>query len=81
MLEDFSQAETLFLSVIMFTYLFAGVRLRSLISTVAWSFSAIALIGVMAFELQLIYFWFMLILNTIAIAISSYVYTFYAEQV
>lgn len=72
MFDTFSQAQMIFLSLMMFTTLFAAIRLISLVGVVSWVFAAISLVGVMAFELEMIYFWFMLILTFIALAVGSY---------
>lgn len=81
MFDTFSQAQMIFLSLMMFTTLFAAIRLISLVAVATWVFAAISLVGVMAFELDIIYFWFMLILVFISLAVGSSVKVIYNTRV
>lgn len=71
----------IFISMIMFTTLFGAIRLLSLVAIVMWVFSGIALIGVMEFDLEMIYFWFTLMLTFISLAIGSSVRVLYNERI
>lgn len=81
MFDTFSQAQMIFLSLIMFSTLFGAIRLMSLVGIATWVFAAISLVGVMAFDLDMIYFWFMLILAFISLAVGSSVKVFYGSKV
>lgn len=60
----------MFFSFIIFTLVYGSIKLRSVVSMVSTSLTVIVLVGIMQFDLALNFFWYMLILNVIAIAVS-----------
>lgn len=79
--NGFSQAQMIFLTGFLFILLFAGIRILSLVSTVAWIFAAIALVGVMAFNMEMITFWFAVIVNIVSIGVGMAVRVFYSQRI
>lgn len=77
----FSQGQFMFLAFFTLTLLYAGIRMVSLVAIVAWAFTAIALIGVMEFNLEMIYYWFTSVLTVVAICISMGIRTMYSERI
>lgn len=75
----FTQAQMIFIGLLMFSLIYAGISLRAPVAIVSWMFNMIAIIGVMAFNLDMIYFWFMTILTVISIAIAITVTAFYPD--
>lgn len=74
MFETLTQAQAIFISSIILAVLFAGIQLRSLVVLSAWSFMGFALVGVMAFGMPIIYFWYMVVISALSVAISMVVF-------
>jgi hypothetical protein len=71
MFETLTTAESIFFSIIVATTLYGSIKLKSLIGITAWTFNIITLIGVLQFELEMIYFWFTLIIVAISLVVAS----------
>lgn len=67
---DFTQAQMLFFSIITLTLVYASISLRSVVSMVTTTLTIVVLVGVMQFDLALEYFWYMLIINFVALSVS-----------
>lgn len=78
---SFSQGQMIFLSLIVISMLYASVTLRSAISGITTTLTVIILVAVMQFNLEFIYFWYMVILSFISIAISISIYTIFQDRV
>lgn len=78
---SFSQGQFMFLGFFLLTLLYAGIRMVSLVAIVSWSFTAISLIGVMEYSLDMIYFWFTAMITVIAISIAMGIRTIYNTRV
>lgn len=80
-LTDMGNSDVIFISAILFIILWAGIRLRSAVTVVSWMFMAITLVGILAFDLEMIYFWISFIIAIMSVCISLVVAAFYNEQI
>jgi len=75
--STFSQAQMIFFAGIIFATLYGAVRIMSLLALVMWSLMLISIVGVMNYNLDMLYFWFALMLEAISLALGIAVKSLY----
>lgn len=61
-------------SSILLGYLFASLRLRSIIGLAAWSFMVLAFVGAILLDLSLLYFWVATLITTFGLVAGGIIY-------
>ncbi len=81
MFDTLSNGQLIFISISMFAFIWASIKMKSAISTVSWALMSITLSAVLWLDISINYFWFTYIISSSAIGVSMVIYVFYVKNI